>query len=70
MLKSTALARYRNTRGYTLESLQAKTGIRKETISRLEKGKEKNPTLRTLELLAHALDVRLIDIIDESIITE
>lgn len=70
MLKATAISHYRNKRGYTLKSLQEKTGIALETISRLEHGKLRNPNLRTLELLATALDVRLMDLIDESTITE
>lgn len=70
MLKHQALANYRDKRGYTLKSLSKKTGLRIETINRLEKGIETNPTLRTLELLAKGLEIKLTDLIDESKVTE
>ena len=70
MLKNQTLAHYRDKRGYTLKSLAQKTGLRIETISRLEKGIETNPTLRTLELLSSALEIKLTNLIDESRVTE
>lgn len=70
MLKNQALAHYRDKRGYTLKSLAQKTGLRIETINRLEKGIETNPKLRTLELLTTALEVKLTDLIDESKVTK
>jgi transcriptional regulator with XRE-family HTH domain len=38
-------------------------------LSRLENGKQINPTLRTLELLAHALQISVAELIDERTIT-
>lgn len=69
MFKNKSLARYRERRGLTLKALYNLTGIRPETISRLENGTITNPTLRTVELLSHALEVKVTDLIDESDIT-
>jgi len=45
------------------------TGIRVDMLSRIENGKQLNPTLRTLELLAKALEMPVAKLIDESEIT-
>jgi len=48
----------RSEAGLTQEELAAKSGIRQETISRIERGNA-SPSLRTLEALASALGKRL-----------
>ena len=55
----TAIARARIQAGLTQEDLAKRTGIRQGTLSLLEKGAG-NPTVKTLERIAHALDKRLV----------
>ncbi len=54
-----ALLRARETCGMTQEELARRAGISQEVISKLERGGS-NPTMRTLERLARAMDMCLI----------
>jgi len=66
MLKYTAISKNREKLGLSQEKLSKLTGIRVDMISRLENGKQMNPTLRTLEVLAKALEIPVHKLIDES----
>jgi transcriptional regulator with XRE-family HTH domain len=70
MLKHQVISKTRNKLGLSQSDLSRLTGIRVDMLSRLENGKQINPTLRTLELLAHALQISVAELIDESIITQ
>ncbi len=52
------LAQRRRAKGLSQKALSARTGIHQSEISRLEKGTG-NPTLRTLSMIATALDGRV-----------
>lgn len=49
--------------GLTLKQLEAKTGISKTTLNTIENGLT-SPTLRQLEEIARALDVKISDLYD------
>jgi len=70
MLKYQVISKTRNKLGLSQSDLSRLTGIRVDTLSRLENGRQMNPTLRTLELLAHALQIPVSTLIDERIITK
>lgn len=70
MLKHQVISKTRNKLGLSQSDLSRLTGIRVDMLSRLENGKQINPTLRTLELLAHALQIPVSALIDERIITK
>ena len=70
MFKHQVISKTRNKLGLSQSDLSRLTGIRVDMLSRLENGKQVNPTLRTLELLAHALQISVAELIDESIITQ
>ena len=69
MLKYQVISKTRNKLGLSQSDLSRLTGIRVDMLSRLENGKQINPTLRTLELLAHALRIPVAELIDERTIT-
>mgnify|MGYP000947003493 FL=1 len=69
MLNYKAIQRNRQKLGLSQSDLSKLTGIRVDMLSRIENGKQLNPTLRTLELLAHALEIAVSKLIDESEIT-
>lgn len=70
MLKHQVISKTRNKLGLSQSDLSRLTGIRVDMLSRLENGRQMNPTLRTLELLAHALQIPVSALIDERIITK
>jgi len=70
MLKYQVISKTRNKLGLSQSDLSRLTGIRVDMLSRLENGRQMNPTLRTLELLAHALQIPVSALIDERIITK
>ena len=69
MFKHQIISKTRNKLGLSQSDLSKITGIRVDMLSRLENGKQVNPTLRTLELLAHALQISVAELVDESTIT-
>ena len=69
MLNYRAIQRNRRKLGLSQSDLSKLTGIRVDMLSRIENGKQLNPTLRTLELLAKALEMPVAKLIDESEIT-
>jgi transcriptional regulator with XRE-family HTH domain len=69
MLNYKAISRNRQKLGLSQGDLSKLTGIRPDMLSRLENGKQLNPTLRTLELLAKALEIPVVKLINESEIT-
>ncbi len=50
----------RQAKGVTLPELATRTGIGKGALSRLENDPDPNPTLRTLQRMADALDKRVV----------
>lgn len=70
MLKYQVISKTRYKLGLSQSDLSRLTGIRVDMLSRLENGRQMNPTLRTLELLAHALQIPVSALIDERIITK
>jgi transcriptional regulator with XRE-family HTH domain len=70
MLNYKAIQRNRQKLGLSQNDLSRLTGIRVDMLSRIENGKQLNPTLRTLELLAHALEITVSKLIDESTLTQ
>jgi transcriptional regulator with XRE-family HTH domain len=70
MLRYQNISKTRNKLGLSQSDLSKITGIRVDMLSRIENGKQVNPTLRTLELLAHALQISVAELVDESIITQ
>lgn len=70
MFKHQVISKTRNKLGLSQSDLSRLTGIRVDMLSRLENGKQINPTLRTMELLAHALQISITELVDESIITQ
>ena len=69
MFNYKAIQRKRQKLGLSQSDLSKLTGIRVDMLSRIENGKQLNPTLRTLELLAKALEMPVAKLIDESEIT-
>lgn len=57
-----AVRRLRETKGYSIQKLAEKSGMKRPNLSRLEHGKHQ-PSLETLERLAAALDAPIVDII-------
>ena len=57
------LARLRKVKGVSQERLSKLSGVSRVTIARIETGKS-SPNLKTLELLANALKVPVIDIVE------
>jgi transcriptional regulator with XRE-family HTH domain len=70
MLRHQNISKNRKKLGLSQSDLSKLTGIRVDMLSRIENGKQANPTLRTLELLAHALQISVAELVDESIITQ
>lgn len=70
MFKHQIIPKTRSKLGLSQSDLSKLTGIRVDMLSRIENGKQRNPTLRTLELLAHALQISVAELVDESIITQ
>jgi transcriptional regulator with XRE-family HTH domain len=66
MLRYTAILKNREKLGISQGKLSKLTGIRPDMISRLENGKQMNPTLLTLEKLAKALEIPISKLIDET----
>ena len=50
-------------KGYSLEKVARLAEISLNTVVRLESGVNKNPTIKTLTRIAHALDVNVGDLI-------
>jgi len=69
MLNYKIISKTRDKRGMTQLTLSQKTGIRPDILSRLENGKQMNPTLLTLEKLAMALGIPVAKLIDEKQVT-
>ncbi len=69
MFNYKAIQRKRRKLGLSQNDISKLTGIRVDMLSRIENGKQLNPTLRTLELLAKALEMPVAKLIDESEIT-
>lgn len=69
MLRYQIISKTRNKLGLSQSDLSKITGIRVDMLSRIENGKQVNPTLRTMELLAHALQISITELVDESTIT-
>ncbi len=53
------IAKIREERGMTQAQLAKLVGTKQQVISRLEKGEQRNPTVDTLERIAHALGKKL-----------
>lgn len=53
------LRRVRESKSLSLAEIAKRTGIGKAALSRLETGRNLNPTLKTLECIARAVGVRL-----------
>jgi ribosome-binding protein aMBF1 (putative translation factor) len=62
----TRLRETRLARGLSLEQLAARSNIDKAALSRLEAGKQSNPTVATLIRYARALDLRLTLSVEEA----
>ena len=58
-------ARIRHEKGLTQEDVEARSGFSQQYISSLERGR-RNPTIITLYELACALDVPLLDLVQQS----
>jgi transcriptional regulator with XRE-family HTH domain len=56
--------RFRQAKGWTQHDLADEANIRQALISEIEKGVA-NPTVRTIAKLAHALDVKPVDLFAE-----
>ncbi len=69
MLNYKAITKNREKQGMSQKKLSELSGIRVENLSRLEKGKQMNPTLFTLESIAKALQIPVSKLIDESQVT-
>jgi transcriptional regulator with XRE-family HTH domain len=62
-------AQLRREAGLTQEEVQEKSGLSQQYISDLERGK-RNPTVVTLEELASAIGVSIIDLLQNDITTK
>lgn len=58
------LRRLRVVRGLSQEALAVDAGLDRSFVGRLERGKE-NPSMATLDRLAAALEVKLVDLVVE-----
>lgn len=56
------LKRYRQFCGLTQEELAKKVGLTKDTISKIELGKQKNPGLKYLAAISQELDLNLAEL--------
>jgi transcriptional regulator with XRE-family HTH domain len=56
---------FRKQRGISQEELARKAGVTYSTLIKLESGSNKNPTVKTLQQIAQALDVTLDDLMKE-----
>ncbi|WP_067625936.1 helix-turn-helix domain-containing protein [Alicyclobacillus acidiphilus] len=56
------LRHYRESKGYSLKTLQDKTSISAAYINRIERGERRAPSLPILERLCEALDVSLFEL--------
>ncbi len=65
MLKYKTIPKKREKLGLSPAQFSRITGIRPDILSRIEHGKQMNPTLRTLEALAAGLQVKVADLIDD-----
>lgn len=70
MLKYKFISKRRQKLGLSQNDLYELTGIRVNVLSRMENGKQPNPTLLTLEKLAKALQCHVGDFVDESAMTQ
>ena len=59
------IKRYRIEKGLSQEQLAQKAGITYSTLAKLESGANQNPTVKTLQQVARALDVTLDDLMKE-----
>lgn len=55
----------RNKIGISQEELGFRSGVSKQQIGLIERG-ESSPTIDTLDLIASALEIRLVDLVDTS----
>lgn len=58
------LTKLRESKGWTKAKLASNSGISNTYISELEAGK-KQPTIKTIKKLANALEVSIVDLIEE-----
>jgi transcriptional regulator with XRE-family HTH domain len=56
---------FRKQRGISQEELARKAGVTYSTLIKLESGSNKNPTVKTLQQIAQALEVTLDDLMKE-----
>jgi len=66
MFKYKIVAKRREKLGLSQADISQLTNIRVPALSRIENGKQMNPTLLTLEKLAKSLQCHIADFIDES----
>lgn len=59
-MKEMTLREARRLRGWTQEQLEALSGVEQAVISRIERGTNANPGIRTVRKLETALSVRLL----------
>jgi XRE family transcriptional regulator, master regulator for biofilm formation len=59
-----ALKRYREERGMTINELSHLAGISKSYISSIERGLQKNPSIKVLQKLADTLDISLSQLLE------
>ena len=59
------IKKFRKQRGISQEELARKAGVTYSTLIKLESGSNKNPTVKTLQQIAQALDVTLDDLVKE-----
>ena len=61
---SKKLKTYRKTNGLSLQELSIKTNLSVSYLSLLENGERKNPSLDTLDKLATAFNIDIVDFLD------
>jgi transcriptional regulator with XRE-family HTH domain len=59
-VKEMTLREARRLRGWTQEQLEERSGVEQAVISRVERGANRNPGIKTVRKLETALNVRLI----------
>ena len=59
------LKRYRRDKNLSQEELAKKAGVTYSTLIKIESGNNKNPTVKTLQQIAKALEVTLDDLMQE-----